>query len=110
MSSISERHSLKELGLTRSRLRTSYQRKYGEGNGDREWHQRVQALLSRKEDSYTFDEMEDLVAVFTCTHDTCVIENPGEYSALQLYSAHKAEETYDRYRNAIVELFTESRD
>ncbi len=89
-------HLSSDIGLIKqslkNRLRTRYDR---DGDGD-EWYERCKVLISRHGQWYTLGELDDLAALTSSAHDTCVLEHPEDYSPVEVYVSERNEETERR--------------
>lgn len=85
---------LDDLGVYKSSLKKSYDL---HRRGDPEQDAKVYPLLERRGDKYTLDEARTLVEIcMYFAHHVCVIENPDDFSRIEVWHAQQVENKYEK--------------
>ena len=86
-------HLKNDLGLHKQVLKSIFQDQYGDIYQDEKEERGldlVEALLNRRGQSYTADEVLGLLYVaYYTSHDECVLENREDYSQVELHTSFK---------------------
>lgn len=62
---------------------------------------RAYELLARRGDRYAIEELSYLAMFLTSAHDSCVLDHPENYTAVEIYQSQKQEERHDRVYDRI---------
>ena len=94
-------HLKNDLGINKSAILKSYQ-EYGSHLNEVEHKERgfdtLKSLLDKRTQKYTKEECRVLVDGYLTSHDDCVMENPDDFTRLEVYQAN---EKYNRYEKAV---------
>jgi hypothetical protein len=84
-------HLLHDVGMYKATVKRNF---FDNDRGKEFDH--VAALLREKRQRYTLAELRELAGFFHTAHDDCVVDNPDEYTALQVYiSTRKVQASED---------------
>lgn len=61
----------------------------------------LKSLLEKRTQKYTKDECKVLVGNYITSHDDCVMDNPDDFTPLEVYQAN---EKYNRYKSVLNKL------
>src|SRR5690606_9561065 len=75
-------HLLDDFGMYKSTVRRNF-----DDNDRGPEYDHVRELLDRRTQRYTLAELKEISGFFCTAHDECVIENPDDYTPLQVYAA-----------------------
>ena len=64
----------------------------------------VKVLLARRTQNYTLAETRELLGFMVQSHHECVIENPEDYTALELHTAVAIVARYDEAVNVLANM------
>lgn len=79
--------------------------------GDEEWRDRTESLVKRRGNFYTLSELEDLVCLFDITsHQECILENPDDFSGLELHQAKETQRRFDRIHDRYRAYITRAKE
>ena|SRR3990167_11108901 len=98
-------HLLNDLGIYKASLKRKLLRDFGDRFRDGDSHAlQAYALLERNGQSYTPDECLILSCYLSSSHDGCVIDNPDEYSHVEVWQSERNERRVEEVTNRIAEL------
>ena len=91
------KHSLTEFGLSKDTLKERCERAaYFEDLDNNPGRAEERALLYRRGDSYSLDEVEALISLVVTPHIECVLDNPDDFSTIERWHAERALEQQER--------------
>jgi len=67
-------------------------------------YQRGLALLKRRGLYYSLADLEDLACFMSTSHDDCVVENPEDFSPVEVYQSKRNLRAMNRALDKIAEL------
>ena len=89
----------KDLNINKSAIRNNIDKfveEYGIEDERMELAMDAMTLLHQRGDSYTSDDALMLISWYITSHDECVWDNEDDFSPLQVYSANKKIEKYNK--------------
>ena len=92
-------HLFRDFGIYKVTLKRNF---YDNDRGPE--YDDVEELLRRRTQFYTLPEIDRLSGFFLTAHDECVLENPDDYSGLEVYKATRKNETASGAFKRLVEL------
>lgn len=88
------------LEITKAGLR----RKLDNFHNEKPEAARAYELLKRRGNEFTLDELEHLCMFMASAHDSCVCENPEDYSPVERWQSAQQEKRHDRVYGRIQEM------